>query len=1057
MHTNTIIRSRNQRRKGSMKRLILLFAFFSQILYPQQRYLVNKFGDAVPIPKGRSALSMIERQTGRSVSQDCGTAEFGYIPGKYTDDGAQYGLHRDVMAEWFEAPSSGSIDTIFWVQNAVCAADSTLFVRIFHSSVYTGHGPGWDGYPAPHGAPEVTCWGYYINSNDQENGIAAFPEDSTGPWVSTIDSFRYSPQPSFPPTGASLWGLQGYPVHVHENSINKVAMSDLAPLTVTAGEPFFITFRINGDKNEVCNATNNTAFDYSLESDTLATHDWKYYEYAVFGGTPATTIPCKGWVARGNWNLLFWYEMTPTTNTPPVIASVEQIHTTTSNGPQTFTCNIFDCDAANTAQAGVRDAWVRWSVDTGKTWTTAPLQFDGNDQYEYALPGFNSNTLVYYRVLADDSLSARDSSAVYSYKIVNINSPRWYLVDTAASATSANISATGTIIDTSQWFIAPRSFAGTQVPHRGDDGTAGPFAMNPPFVYYGDTMNFVWIGVDGAIALSKTAGDTIDVNANGFATMSFDFPYPQLHSRADTLDYGDMPKAFIAPYWADWVNKQDSPLVMFGHVRYLDDTAKFVAEWDGLGDFDNTTSLGVGDIDTFRVVLNKNDNSVEFQYDNIGFGGLDTLNLTGIQSDSNYHPQAAGAFPPYAFYNKNGYPLETHLHDGLSIRYMPVLFSIAVQDGWNLVSLAAGCGNTAKSYRYPTAISAAFIYSGGYVPVSSLSNGPAFWLKFFGSQTLDFTGCDLDTLSIPVTSGWNMIGSLSCPVPVALITADAGTGITPGSTFYGYAGGYFPAGTIEPGYGYWIRAAGNGYIHLACSIAPKTANQVAELNTFHRITISADRQTGGQTLYIGQGTVDAVKFEMPPRAPEGVIDARFASNRMVEIYPTVLDPTQKYEYPILISANTYPLTIRWEQPQKMTEQVTLVLKTEDGKVMSVMNGTGKITLNDASVKKIIVAVNPGIAIPKVFALGRNYPNPFNPTTRFSVDVPRTTQIEVSVYDLLGRKITTLWNGEQTAGYHTMEWDGRNSEGFTAPTGMYFIRMTAPAEQFSAVQKVLLMK
>ena len=373
-------------------------------------------------------------------------------------------------------------------------------------------------------------------------------------------------------------------------------MSDLSPLDVIAGEPFFITFRINGDKNEVCNATNNTSFDYSNESDTLATHDWKYYEYAVNGGTPATTIPCKGWVARGSWNLLFWYVMTPTTNTPPVVASVEQIHTTTSLGPQTFTCNIFDCDAENPLSSGVRNAWVRYSVDTGKTWTTDALQFDGNDQYEYSIPGFSSNNLVYYRIIAADSLGATDSSAIYSYKIVNINSALWYRVDTSASCTAANINATGTLIDTTQWFIAPRSFAGTQVPHRGDDGTAGPFAINPPFVYYGDTMHYAWIGVDGAMALSKTASDTIDVNSNGFATTAFDFPFTQLHSRLDTLHYGDMPKSFIAPYWADWVNKQDSPLASFGHVRYLDDANKFVAEWDGLGDFDNTTNLSVGDI-----------------------------------------------------------------------------------------------------------------------------------------------------------------------------------------------------------------------------------------------------------------------------------------------------------------------------------------------------------------------------------------------------------------------------------------------------------------------------
>jgi flagellar hook assembly protein FlgD len=94
-------------------------------------------------------------------------------------------------------------------------------------------------------------------------------------------------------------------------------------------------------------------------------------------------------------------------------------------------------------------------------------------------------------------------------------------------------------------------------------------------------------------------------------------------------------------------------------------------------------------------------------------------------------------------------------------------------------------------------------------------------------------------------------------------------------------------------------------------------------------------------------------------------------------------------------------------------------------------------------------------VPKEFALSQNYPNPFNPTTHFSVDIPRSSAVDVTVYDVLGRKITTLMSGEQEAGYHIMEWDSKDSHGLTVPSGVYMVRMTAG--DFNAVKKIMLMK
>ncbi|HPC35645.1 MAG TPA: NosD domain-containing protein [Candidatus Marinimicrobia bacterium] len=80
--------------------------------------------------------------------------------------------------------------------------------------------------------------------------------------------------------------------------------------------------------------------------------------------------------------------------------------------------------------------------------------------------------------------------------------------------------------------------------------------------------------------------------------------------------------------------------------------------------------------------------------------------------------------------------------------------------------------------------------------------------------------------------------------------------------------------------------------------------------------------------------------------------------------------------------------------------------------------------------------------PKEFCLHPNYPNPFNPVTTISYDLPKDVYVELTVYNMLGEKVTTLVKGNQPAGYYSVEWDGRNSQGRIVSSGMYFLRISA---------------
>ncbi|HHM24055.1 MAG TPA: T9SS type A sorting domain-containing protein, partial [Bacteroidetes bacterium] len=94
-------------------------------------------------------------------------------------------------------------------------------------------------------------------------------------------------------------------------------------------------------------------------------------------------------------------------------------------------------------------------------------------------------------------------------------------------------------------------------------------------------------------------------------------------------------------------------------------------------------------------------------------------------------------------------------------------------------------------------------------------------------------------------------------------------------------------------------------------------------------------------------------------------------------------------------------------------------------------------------------------VPKSFALYQNYPNPFNPATTIQYDLPKSTLVELSIYNLKGQKVRTLVQGVQEAGRHQAVWDGRNFSGQMAASGLYLIVFSTP--EFHQVKKCLLMK
>lgn len=94
--------------------------------------------------------------------------------------------------------------------------------------------------------------------------------------------------------------------------------------------------------------------------------------------------------------------------------------------------------------------------------------------------------------------------------------------------------------------------------------------------------------------------------------------------------------------------------------------------------------------------------------------------------------------------------------------------------------------------------------------------------------------------------------------------------------------------------------------------------------------------------------------------------------------------------------------------------------------------------------------------PEQYVLSQNFPNPFNPSTTISYNLKEKSNVTLEIFDILGRKIKSLVNGEiQSAGRHTVVWNGKNISGNSVSSGVYLYRIHA--NDFIETKKMLLIR
>ncbi len=204
---------------------------------------------------------------------------------------------------------------------------------------------------------------------------------------------------------------------------------------------------------------------------------------------------------------------------------------------------------------------------------------------------------------------------------------------------------------------------------------------------------------------------------------------------------------------------------------------------------------------------------------------------------------------------------------------------LKVSKGWNLISIPVRKSTLPKEEIFSPSASNAFRYLAnvGYQVSDSLVHSIGYWLKFSDTATFCMLGLPLATDTVSLSSGWNLIGSLSTPLATSTVTSNPGGIIT--SAFFGYNGAYFETDTIIPGKGYWVNVNQAGQLILSSSSSAISAsNRIKIVPTNELPPSPPDGQTSNlKPLTPNQFVLEqnypnpfnpstAIKFELPTKS-----------------------------------------------------------------------------------------------------------------------------------------------------------------------------------------------
>ena len=334
-----------------------------------------------------------------------------------------------------------------------------------------------------------------------------------------------------------------------------------------------------------------------------------------------------------------------------------------------------------------------------------------------------------------------------------------------------------------------------------------------------------------------------------------------------------------------------------------------------------------------------------------------------------------------------------------------------------------------------------------------------YWLYMTRPDTLLVGGSPMSSATpITLQSGWNLAGYLpSSPrtpsTALASIAASLAVarGYEPGA---GYQSWYPNVPTLSDmaemrtGHGYWMYMTSPEV--LVYGGLPKAAAEP----TAHPLPITARSDAASvptvMDLYSTKFTIEGEP------APEGtIVEAVDAAGRTI----ATLTVQQAGRLPILHLLGDVSVT---EADEGLVEGETFSLRIPDRDLVLV--GGAELSWQASQAQELeLEFVSSESLLPKAFALGQNAPNPFNPTTTIAYAIPLhvdgqkidATQVDLRIFDIRGRVVRTLVTERQAPGRYSVVWNGRDDQGRSVSTGVYFYRLHT--EEFTQSHKMMLVK